>query len=125
MRRPTEFADYPPDLATRTPFGPYRAVVKAIIDGDTIDVFIDMGLNKYAYETVRLRGIDTPELRGGSARSRARARKAAAALAVLIPIGTPVAIYTRKDATTFGRYVAEVYRDDGMSISEAMQEWAA
>jgi len=42
----------------------YRAVVDRVIDGDTIDVDIDLGFDVWLKkQRVRLHGIDTPESR--------------------------------------------------------------
>jgi len=41
----------------------YKAKLDRIIDGDTIDCFIDLGFNIKLKERVRLKGIDTPETR--------------------------------------------------------------
>lgn len=102
MRRPVEFETYPPSLAARAPFGAYRAVVRHIVDGDTLDVLVDLGLNAYKYDTVRLRGVDAPE------RHQPAGRAAQEFLHRLLPIGTPVVIRPYKDAVTFGRYVCDV-----------------
>ena len=37
--------------------------VHKVVDGDTIDVDIDLGFNVSFYQRVRLAGIDTPESR--------------------------------------------------------------
>lgn len=41
----------------------YVREVKSIVDGDTIDVVIDLGFNVLFEQRVRLAGIDTPESR--------------------------------------------------------------
>ena len=42
----------------------YRCKIRKIVDGDTIDVDIDLGFNTWINnERVRLYGIDTPESR--------------------------------------------------------------
>lgn len=102
MRRPVEFESYPAALAARAPFGAYRAVVRHIVDGDTLDVLIDLGFNTYTYQTVRLRGVNAPE------RHEPAGRAAQDFLRRLLPIGTPVVITPHKDAVTFGRYVCDV-----------------
>ena len=61
MRKPQEFANHPhkfPDSME------YRAYCKYIVDGDTFDFIIDLGMFTYTYATVRLRDIDTPEIYG-------------------------------------------------------------
>jgi len=41
----------------------YKAKLKRVIDGDTIDCYIDMGFNVQKQVRVRLNGIDCPETR--------------------------------------------------------------
>jgi len=41
----------------------YRAKVKRVVDGDTLDLDIDLGFHITLSERVRLMGIDTPETR--------------------------------------------------------------
>jgi micrococcal nuclease len=41
----------------------YVRELKSVVDGDTIDVVIDLGFNVLFEQRVRLAGIDTPELR--------------------------------------------------------------
>lgn len=40
------------------------AEVRRVIDGDTIEVMVDMGFKRYSIERLRLLGVDTPEMRG-------------------------------------------------------------
>lgn len=48
--------------------------VVSIYDGDTLTVEIDLGMNISRTETIRLYGIDTPELRGTSRNSGLESR---------------------------------------------------
>ena len=41
----------------------YRATVERVVDGDTVDVDIDLGFEVHIKARVRLYGIDTPEVR--------------------------------------------------------------
>ena len=41
----------------------YRAVVTRVVDGDTVDVNLDLGFGIFIKDRVRLLGIDTPESR--------------------------------------------------------------
>ena len=43
-------------------------------DGDTFDLEIDLGFSIKIYKSVRLAGVDTPELRGGTPETKALAR---------------------------------------------------
>ena len=40
----------------------YKAYLKKIIDGDTLDVIIDLGFSIFITQRLRLKGLDTPEL---------------------------------------------------------------
>ena len=39
----------------------YKATVYNVVDGDTVDVNVDLGFKVYTKQRVRLNGIDTPE----------------------------------------------------------------
>jgi micrococcal nuclease len=42
----------------------YKAIIRRVVDGDTVDVDIDLGFGViYANQRIRLYGIDTPESR--------------------------------------------------------------
>ncbi len=104
MRVPTEFGNCP----IKFPGGTYRAFCQHVVDGDTFDVLVDLGFNQYAYVTVRLHGVDCPEIfHPADEAERARGVEAQALTRSCIE-GKPVRIVSYKDAVTFGRYVADV-----------------
>ena len=41
----------------------YKAIVERVVDGDTIDVIIDLGFKTWKKVRVRMEGINTPESR--------------------------------------------------------------
>ena len=41
----------------------YNAKVKRIVDGDTLDAYIDLGFDVWVTKRIRFMGIDTPESR--------------------------------------------------------------
>lgn len=41
----------------------YKAKVKRVVDGDTVDVYIDLGFDIHYFSRVRLAGINAPESR--------------------------------------------------------------
>ena len=45
----------------------YKCEIVKVIDGDTLDVLIDLGFNIKMKERVRLLGVDTPEVFGQNA----------------------------------------------------------
>ena len=46
------------------PYSEYFATVERIIDGDTLEVRVDLWPGLQAINVLRVRGIDAPELRG-------------------------------------------------------------
>jgi endonuclease YncB( thermonuclease family) len=118
-RKPKEFHNHP--LKLDDTFPEYRAVVQHIVDGDTFDVFIDLGLNQYAYETIRLAYVDTPEIFRPDDEAEKQAGFAAKARVEELILGKPVKLITYKDRASFGRYVAEVFYPVGEGDSP--HEW--
>ena len=41
----------------------YTAKLKRVVDGDTVDAYIDLGFNVHVDKRIRFQGIDTPESR--------------------------------------------------------------
>lgn len=104
MRKPIEFETHPLKIHNMT----FRAYCETVIDGDTYALIIDLGLNKYAYEMIRLKGYDAPETyHPSSPAEKALGMKAKERCKKLIE-GKPVEITTYKDRMTLGRYVADV-----------------
>ena len=115
-RKPTEFRGFP--AALLLPYGPYMASVQHIVDGDTFDAFIDIGLNEYPYRICRILGIDAPETNRAASREAGVAAKAY--LESLMPVGSPVQLVTRPDPDSFGRYLVRVMVKDGTDVGAAM-----
>jgi len=47
---------------TRKCFGPYRAVIDLVHDGDTVHAKLDVGFDLTVYTRIRIDGINAPEL---------------------------------------------------------------
>ena len=62
----------------------YKARVHRIIDGDTVDVVIDLGFEMTTRQRIRLYGIDTPETRTRDLEEKKRGKAAKARLYELI-----------------------------------------
>lgn len=54
----------------------YKAKAISVYDGDTVTLVVDLGFKISTEVKLRLEGIDTPELRGGSDETKQRARDA-------------------------------------------------
>lgn len=97
--------------------GLYRAYGLRVVDGDTIDIIIDLGLDVYRTERVRVAGVDTPELRASDPAVRAKAIEAKAFTAAHTE-GRLFTVRTYKSGDEkYGRYLADVLLPDGMSLA--------
>jgi micrococcal nuclease len=90
----------------------YRATVENVVDGDTIDVSIDLGFKTNTRQRMRLARIDTPE-RGqpGYASARDFVRDATAGKVVTIRTET---------VSKWGYYLANVTLPDGKDLSDTL-----
>ncbi len=117
-RKPSQFEDFPESLNVQ--FGPYRAVITHITDADTVDVLVDCGFLQYRYMTIRVWGVNAPEIFSGTAEERARGFAAKDYLESIAPVGTPCVIRTDKDRQAFGRYSGSILLQDGTDIASVL-----
>lgn len=97
-----------------------NAEVIRVVDGDTLDVLIDLGCNVHRLERVRLFGINAPEIRGEQA---AEGRKATLWLTQkLAECNSLVVVQTIRDVREkYGRYLARIYEPGSdCSLNEQM-----
>lgn len=120
MSKPVQFQEWPESLSV--PYGPYRAVIERVVDGDTVHVGVSLGLDEYAYRMIRIKNAFAPELFSGPPEERERGKVARDFLAALIPEGTKCRLTTERDVTTFGRYVASIELEDGRDVATALIE---
>ena len=99
----------------------YASEVKRVVDGDTVDVVMDLGFNILHKCRVRLFGIDTPESRTRDLDEKARGKMATAFLKTSIKAGDKIIIKTElKDSRgKFGRVLGSVIVD-GVDINQSM-----
>ena len=115
-------SDLQAEATVTAPHFVYRACVVYIVDGDTIDVDVDLGWGVWLRkQRLRLYGINTPEVRGPE-RPQGLESKAFVEDAVG-GFASKVLIQTFKDAKgKYGRWLADVYyipkeNPDGPMIS--------
>jgi micrococcal nuclease len=87
--------------------------VTKVVDGDTIDVDIDLGFNISYTQRVRLAGIDTPESRTKDAREKALGLEVKNKVKSAIESAKTVIIKTELPDSTekYGRILGWVYLD--------------
>ncbi len=83
----------------------YSAVVERVIDGDTLWAVIDLGFGTRIREKLRLRGLDSPELK------TVKGEEAKRFVAKLLKVDAPILIKSTKN-DLYGRFVADVFFTD-------------
>ena len=92
----------------------YQATVQRWVDGDTVDLEVDLGFRVKRYERFRLLYIDAPETalrKGVTPEEKAAGLALKAYLSDEYPPGTKMVVKSQK-ADSFGRWLAEVWVPD-------------
>lgn len=101
----------------------YVRKVEAVVDGDTIDVLIDLGFDILFASRVRLAGIDTPESRTKDLKEKALGLEAKEYLKKALKDAKSVVIKTEKmdSSEKYGRILGWVYVDGNtVSLNDMM-----
>ena len=99
----------------------YAVEVLRVVDGDTVDVRIDLGFNVWHKCRVRLMGINAPESRTRNLEEKARGLAAKAFLNNILEM-TQSEIYLQSHGTgKYGRVLGEFIIND-VNINELMVE---
>ena len=78
----------------------YNATVIRVVDGDTVDVTIDLGFDVSLAARFRLFGLNAPE------KWTVEGKLSAARLSELLPVGSEVVVKSEKDRREkYGRYL--------------------
>jgi micrococcal nuclease len=97
--------------------------VLKVVDGDTIDVDIDLGFSVSFTQRVRLAGIDTPESRTKDLKEKALGLECKDFVSKKIKAATTITIKTEKldSSEKYGRILGWVYLDNASkSLNELM-----
>jgi micrococcal nuclease len=102
-----------------TPFV-YNAILDRVVDGDTIDVVLDLGFSvKLHKQRVRLAGIDTPESRTRNLEEKALGLKAKDRLIEICSQSFKVQSLGKGK---YGRILGIPYTEDGKSVCQMLIE---
>ena len=87
----------------------YRCTIKRVVDGDTVDIDIDLGFGIWVHnERVRLYGIDTPESRTRDLEEKKAGIYAKQCVETFLPVGSTQTLKTYKDKVgKYGRILGE------------------
>ena len=99
----------------------YFFEVTRIVDGDTLDVDIDLGFaTKLTKQRIRMLGIDTPESRTRDLEEKARGLLSKKFLLSTCPIGSTIRLRSHGKGK-FGRILGEIFTPEGeVSINKQM-----
>ena len=105
----------------------YECTIRKVVDGDTIDVDINLGFNTWINnERVRLYGIDTPESRTTDLEEKKFGLYAKSVVDKFLPVGSKQVLITHLDKVgNFGRILGEfkifdIEQDRQTTINEFM-----
>ena len=103
----------------------YRVNVVKVVDGDTVDVDIDLGFSVWLKdERVRIMGIDTPESRTSDKVEKKFGLAAKARLKSLLGKKAILKTQVNKDGEDmkgkFGRILGDFVSEDGRMVTEVM-----
>ena len=100
----------------------YKAIIRRVVDGDTVDVTLDLGFDILYNNRIRLLGIDTPESRTRDLEEKALGLAAKDRVKELCPVGSTVSIRTTKDGRgKFGRILGEIFVEE-QSVNKLLVE---
>ena len=100
----------------------YNVTVDRVVDGDTVDIWIDLGFDVRIFERVRMAGIDTPESRTRDAREKIYGKIATARVQELMPVGDKFrAVSLSYDARgKFGRAMMDFRLPDDQMLCQVL-----
>ena len=101
----------------------YKVKVTNVIDGDTIDVVIDLGFDIFTNRRVRLAGIDTPESRTTDLNEKKFGMEAKDYLKQLLGNAGNVVVKTLANDPNekYGRVLGQVYVDSSaISVNDLL-----
>ena len=98
----------------------YPCKIVRVVDGDTVDVDIDLGFSHWIHnERIRLYGVDTPECRTRDAEEKAAGLLAKKFVEEALHVGGTYTL-TTKEKGKFGRYLGTIYLTEKTSINAAL-----
>lgn len=94
-------------------------LVERVLDGDTVRVLVDLGYRVHYRATIRIVGINAPEVVGAR---RAEGLAARDRVLELAPVGSPVVVWTTGPDKYGDRWVGSVVLPDGRSVGVVLLE---
>lgn len=99
--------------------GPVEAIIERVIDGDTVVAVAHVWPGHSVRVSIRIRGIDAPEMRSRCAAERSAGQAARQALARLLE-SERVLVRNIGADKYYGRVVADLVLPDGRHVAETL-----
>ncbi len=98
----------------------YECTIRRVVDGDTIDVDVDLGFGTWrCSERIRLFGVDTPECRTRDAKEKAAGLLAKKFVEHVLHVGETYKLQTREKGK-FGRFLGVIFISARTSINATL-----
>jgi micrococcal nuclease len=97
----------------------YKCKVKRIVDGDTLDAYIDLGFDVWVTKRIRFMGIDTPESRTRDKVEKRYGKGAKHRLVAMLEQNDNKFTVKSHGTGKFGRVLGELFIGD-LNINEQM-----
>jgi micrococcal nuclease len=97
-----------------------KALVR-VIDGDTVDLDLDLGFSLTLRQRVRLYGVDAPELRSKDPAEKAKAQESQGFVTQWFARPGAVLVHTNKEEK-YGRMLADCHREGAPSLCTELLE---
>ncbi|MEA3495641.1 MAG: thermonuclease family protein [Bacteroidota bacterium] len=101
----------------------YKAILKRVVDGDTMDVIIDIGFKLTTEQRIRLKGVNTPETwrQKKDSEEYKKGMQATNFVVERFEKNNNEFIIKTSKAGVYGRYIAEIFfKDSEISLNEEL-----
>ena len=98
----------------------YKAICTRVIDGDTLELDVDLGFHTHTTIRGRMLGVYAPELFSGD--NRDNGKRAKDYLETLV-LNKQLVINTVKDKKSFDRWIVEIRYTDGNNVNEMVEKY--
>lgn len=100
----------------------YEATIRRWVDGDTVDVDIDLGFGIIFHnQRIRLYGIDAYESRTRDLEEKSKGLAAKAFVNEMAPVDSKVTLITYKEGK-YGRILGEIFLEGNINLNTLLTE---
>lgn len=101
----------------------YSGIVTNVVDGDTVDIMVDLGFKTFKEIRVRLKDIDTPEIFRPSCKDELEHGRLAKLFVEHVILHKTITLVTFKDKTgKYGRYLADIVYTEQDGLAKFLTE---